>query len=284
VDADAEPSGAVSWPAVFAGAAAAAALSLLLLMLGVGLGLSTLSPWVQEGASAASLGIASILWIALAQLIASGLGGYIAGRLRTRWSGVHVDEVHFRDTAHGFLAWAIASLAAAAVLTTAIGTIVGAGARTGAVVVQAASTAAAGNGSALAAEPTAYLTDSLFRAAPGTAVPAAPVERPVPTGEVARILANGLRAGALPADDVQYLATLVSARTGLSAEDARTRVTATFAQIQQVTAEASANARSAAEVARRASAHATLWLFISLLLGAFVASLSATFGGRQRDA
>ena len=82
------PASAVSWGAIAAGAAAAT-LSLILLMLGIGLGLSAVSPWKQDGISATTFGIATILWITFTQLIASGMGGYLAGRLRTRWVGAY---------------------------------------------------------------------------------------------------------------------------------------------------------------------------------------------------
>ena len=93
----------VSWAAIFAGAAAAAALSLILLVLGTGLGLASVSPWSSHGIEATTFGVSTILWISFVGLVASAVGGYIAGRLRTKWAGVHTDEVYFRDTAHGFL-------------------------------------------------------------------------------------------------------------------------------------------------------------------------------------
>lgn len=118
---------AVAWGAIFAGAAAAAALSLILLMLGTGLGLSSVSPWAYSGISAKSFGVSTILWITFTFIVASGVGGYLAGRLRTRWLSVPIDEVHFRDTAHGFLAWAVATLTTAALLTSTISGILNAG-------------------------------------------------------------------------------------------------------------------------------------------------------------
>ncbi|PIM51972.1 hypothetical protein CS062_17055 [Roseateles chitinivorans] len=117
----------MSWGAVLAGAAAAAALSLILLLLGVGLGLAAVSPWAGDGASAGTLGAAGIAWLAFTQLAASGLGGYLAGRLRVRWRGTDADEVHFRDTAHGLLSWAVATLFTAATLTASVGAIAGLG-------------------------------------------------------------------------------------------------------------------------------------------------------------
>ena len=104
------------------------------------------------------------------------------------------------------------------------------------------------------------------------------------TAEATGIFLNGLKNGALPADDAAYLGQQVAARTGLSVPDAQKRVTEAFARVQIQAREADATAREAADKARKASAKGALWLFVSLLIGAFVASLAATFGGRQRDA
>src|SRR5450830_2072830 len=104
----------------------------VLLMLGVGLGLSSVSPWGHYGTKAGTFGVSTILWVTLTQLLACAMGGYLAGRLRTKWVAVHTDEVYFRDTAHGFLAWAVASLATAALLTSVIGSIVSGGIQAGA--------------------------------------------------------------------------------------------------------------------------------------------------------
>ena len=134
----------MSWGAIFGGAAAAGALSLILLLLGTGLGLSSVSPWATEGIDASTFGVSSILWITFMQLAASGMGGYLAGRLRTKWTGVQTDEVYFRDTAHGLLAWAVATFGTAALLTSVIGSIIGGGIQAGAAVVGSATSAAVG--------------------------------------------------------------------------------------------------------------------------------------------
>lgn len=294
---------AVSWGAILAGAAAAASLSLILLLLGTGLGLSSVSPWARDGASAATLGISTILWVTFTQLMASGMGGYLAGRLRTRWVATDVDEVYFRDTAHGFLAWAIASLATAALLTAVIGGIVGGGIQAGASAAgSAASTAAIATANSPVArqdgtaDPMGYFLDTLFRKDATTApvslgssgvasMPAGSLE-PLPasaTTEVGRIFWNTLRTGALPAEDARYVGQLVAQRTGLSQPDAEKRVVDTYARAQTQLRAAETSIREAADTARKASAYTALWLFISLLAGAFFASLAATFGGRQRD-
>lgn len=301
----------VSWAAVFAGAAGAASLSLILLLLGTGLGLSSVSPWAQSGISATTFGISTILWITFTQIAASGMGGYLAGRLRIKWVGVHTDETYFRDTAHGFLAWSVATLVTAAMLTSAIGSIVGSGVQAGAAVAGGAATtaAAAGTGAATAAagqasqsDAPSYLVDSLFRKNVTAADPnaSAPTTSPIPvaqdaptanqasnstsTAEVARIFANSLTAGApLPAEDVKYVGQVVAQRAGISQQEAEKRVTDTYAKAQTKMAEAKAKAQEAADTARKTSAYGALWLFVSLLVGAFVASFAATFGGRHRD-
>jgi hypothetical protein len=261
-----------------------------LLILGTGLGFSAVSPWSQKGISAGGFGLSTILWVTLTQLFASGLGGYLAGRLRTRWPGVHEDEVYFRDTAHGFLAWAIASLVTAALLTSVIGSIVGSGVQAGASAIGGAATAGVAAVNTELARPdadgtrTAYFMDSLFRGA-AAPVPSTPAQQnsAQPLAEVTRIFMNSLRTGPLPAEDLRYSAQVVALRTGLSQPDAEKRVTDTYGRMQARFNAAQTAARDTADKARKASAHAALWLFVSLLAGAFIASWTAIYGGRQRD-
>lgn len=280
------PGSAVSWPAVFAGAVASAAFSLILLLLGTGLGLSSISPWSNRGASAAVFGFAAIVWILVTQIMASGLGGYIAGRLRVRWAGVHSDEVFFRDTVHGFLAWCVGTLLSAALLASALTSVVSGGAKAVGAVAEGAATAVAAAAPAVASAASgaqAYTMDSLFRRDPNaTAAPPAP-PTPVPVGEATRIFAHSLPDNALPPEDARYLGQLVAERSGLSQADAEKRVTDTYSRTQAQLKAAETQARDAADKARKATIYATLWLFVSLLAGAFSASWLATFGGRERD-
>lgn len=293
-------SSAVSWGAIAAGAAASASLSLILLMLGTGLGLSSVSPWAYNGVSAMTFGVSTILWLTFTQLVAAGMGGYLAGRLRTKWTSVHTDEVYFRDTAHGFLAWAVASLVTAALLTSVIGSIVSAGVQAGDSVAGniATTTAIAGPDMMKSSnnEPMAYFVDSLFRndfnaaADPLVSADGIVMQRTTPEPvtarselEVTRIFLNTLRTEPLPADDIRYVGKLVSQRTGLSQLDAEKRVIDTYARVQAKQHVAEAAAKDVADKSRKASAYAALWLFISLLIGAFVASFAATYGGQLRD-
>jgi hypothetical protein len=172
----------VSWGAIVAGGVAAAAMAILLMTLGAGLGLISVSPWPNEGASAETVGIGVVVWSIIIEVAAFGLGGYIAGRLRTKWANLHGDEVYFRDTAHGFVTWALGTLVFMCLLTSAAGQL----ARTGAEVGGAMGSAAiAGAGAATAAagpqmmgprgNPADYYIDLLFR-------PAAPQGAAAATG------------------------------------------------------------------------------------------------------
>ena len=284
----------VSWGAVLAGAAAAAALSFILLILGVGLGLSSVSPW---SFNATAIGVSTIAWLAFMQLAASGIGGYMAGRLRVKWSAVHTDEVHFRDTAHGLLAWAVATLLTVgllaggprAVLSGAIDAGSGVAAAVSPVAAAGAGAAGARAGEGGGANPLDYFSDMLLRAAPAPAASAAPAatEPGVTLAdqrmEIGKIFATSLSTGSLAADDRAYLGQVVASRTGLTQAEAEARVDAVYGRAAKAAADAKAAARQAAETARKAGAHTALWMFVALLLGAFVASLAATFGGRQRD-
>ena len=212
---------AVSWAAIIAGAFSIAALGLIMLALGWGLGLSSVSPWSNSGLSATTFGVYAAVWLIVVQWVSAAFGGYLTGRLRTKWVGVHTDEVYFRDTAHGFLAWAVAAVIMAAALSSAASSAVGNAARATGLVTSAAEdgigAAAARSGGT---DPMSYLVDTLFRS-DHTDANANPQEM---RAEASRIILSGLRGGEVPASDKTYLAQLVSARTGISQADAEKRV------------------------------------------------------------
>lgn len=253
----------VSWAAVIGGAFVAAALSLILLALGAGLGLSSFSIWSNVGASASTIGTAAVVWLIVMQIISSSMGGYLAGRLRTRWAHIHTDEVYFRDTAHGFLAWAVAFVITAVFLASAAAALAGSTVSSPA---PGAGAAVEGNGQDL--DRNGYFVDMLFRSATPKSDANAAAERT----ESGRIFAHALRQKEIPAADKSYLTQLVAARAELNQAEAEKRVSDVFTSAQQ-----------AAETARKTAAHSLLWAFIALLIGAFCASFGATIGGRQRD-
>lgn len=257
-------SSGVSWSAVIAGAFVAAALSLALLALGTGIGLSISSPWTNRGASSAAVGWTTIGWIILIQIIASSIGGYLAGRLRTKWVSVHTHEVYFRDTAHGFLVWAVALVVTAGFLTSAAAAAIGAAQGT------SGSTVSARDASSIprAVGPDGYAVETLLRSTPT----AARQDNGSTPADVETIMAHAVREGGLPSADRAYLAQIVAMRTGATASDAEKRVD-----------DAYASAAQAEHQGRKAIAHSMYWTFAALLIGAFCASISATVGGRERD-
>jgi hypothetical protein len=258
-------SSGVSWAAVIAGAFVSASLAVILLSLGTGLGLSSVLPWSGVGASAAAISAGAIIWLILMQIISCSMGGYLAGRLRTKWDSVHTDEVYFRDTAHGFLVWAVGLVITASALAGAAASMLGGSPNVSAPAVTRTSESPLVSGDR---SPNAYFVDRLVRSKPASSG-----RDDVPLrAEAETIFANALRQGNLPERDRAYLAQVVSAKTGVSDSEGEKRVSEAFVEAQ-----------GEADTARKALAHLSLWVFVSLLIGAFCASFSATIGGRERD-
>jgi hypothetical protein len=233
-----------------------------LLAFGLGLGLSVVSPWTGAGVSATTFKIGTGLYLVVIAMLASSIGGYLAGRLRTRWVGVHTDEVYFRDTAHGFIAWAFASVLGAVLLASPASSLMG-GAASGAT--QAAASAASQAG------PMDGYVDTLFRSDSPAAQGAGSAQDS--RGEMVRLFTSSFRNGSeLKPADREYISKVVAARTGLSQADAEKRVNEVVTQ-----------AKSDLDAARKATAQLAFWLTASLLIGAFCASLAATEGGGLRD-
>ena len=257
-----EPSIAgVSWPAVAAGAVVSCALTVVLIAFGLGLGLSVVSPWAGAGVSATTFKIGTGLYLIVIAMLSSSIGGYIAGRLRTRWIGVHSDEVYFRDTAHGFVAWAFASVLGAVLLATPVSSLIGGGSSAA---VEGAASASRSSG------PMDGYVDTLLRSdAPASQQGSSNELR----GELDRLFVSSFRNGSdLKPLDREYVSKVVAARTGLSQADADKRVNEVVTQ-----------AKSDIDAIRRATAQLAFWLTVSLLIGAFCSSLAATEGGGLRD-
>ena len=266
------PVSAASWPAIFAGAFAAVAASLILVALGAGFGLASISPWPRSGASATTFTVMTAIWMVIVQWVSALLGGYIAGRLRTKWVGTHSDEVFFRDTANGFVTWAVATVVGAAVLTSAVGAVTEKGIQAA---TSAASSAAPSVASSVNESVSPYDVDRLLRS-PGGAKDASVADE---KAEVTRVLVRGIKTGDVSAEDRDYLSKLVSARAGISETDAQKRVDDTIAAAK----ETEVKARQAADAARKATAATSIFMGLSMLIGAFIASAAAALGGRLRD-
>jgi hypothetical protein len=251
----------VSWAAVTAGAVVSCALTFVLLAFGVGLGLSVVSPWADAGVSATTFKIGTGLYLIVIAMLSSSIGGYIAGRLRTRWIGVHSDEVYFRDTAHGFIAWALASVLGVLLLASPASGLISGGTSG----VTQTTTAASRTG------PMDNYVDTLLRS--DTPASQAASNSNETRGEMLRLFGSSFRnGGELKAADREYVSKVVAARTGLNQADADKRVNDVVTQ-----------AKTDLDASRKATAQLAFWLTASLLLGAFCASLAATEGGGLRD-
>lgn len=271
VENEKSPTSVVSWSAIVAGVAVTGAISLVLIALGSGLGFSAMNPWasttnVGAPVTTKAVTVAGIYFLVTA-VLASAIGGYVTGRLRALWLGTDPHEAFFRDTAHGFVTWAVATLISAAVIGSAVTSITSGAARE-------ATRYAVREGSS-------PFTDQLFDYDPATVAKAragqdsASMTRDYQgdRSAAARLIASTTAPGHVAtADERQRLAVMVSARTGMSMPDAEKRV-----------AMVEADARNAADVARRVGMMVSLWLAASMLAGALASSLGAWEGGAVRD-
>ena len=261
----------VDWPAIIAGIALASAISLLLLAFGSAVGLSFVNFRTFDGVNPVWVAIAAAIWLLWVEVSSFMAGGYLTGRLRRRFADATEHEVDVRDGAHGLLVWAGALVVGAIIAAGGVGAAlnaIGSAAAT-------ATTAASNVADESTLDPNAYFTDLLFRSPNATATTGAQDFR----GEAARILTNGAIAGDVSADDRTYLAQLVAANTGLSAEEAQTRVD----QVMTAVDDARAKAADAAEAARKMTVLGAFLTAASLLVAAAGAWWAASKGGRHRD-
>jgi hypothetical protein len=269
------PSGksAASWPAIIAGAFVAIGASLVLLSLGSGLGFASISPWADHGVSGTTFVVTTAIWLIVTQWISAGLGGYIAGRLRARWHGTHTHEIFFRDTAHGLVTWAVATVVVAALVGASVRSMIAGGAHAALAV---ASANAEGMSSSASFPMAPYGTDKLFRSANSKDSGQSASD---PRVEADHIMANTLATGSLPDADRTYLVGVIAAKTGISISDAQMRLDDWLSKSM----EAQAKVKAEVDAARKAAAQAAIYTALSLLIGAFIASVSAALGGRLRD-
>jgi hypothetical protein len=270
--ASASSAGAVSWGAIAAGAVAAVATTLILLALGAGIGLSMISPWSGVGATAGTVGVSAVVGLVVTQWVAAGIGGFLAGRLRSKWTHLHTHEVFFRDTAHGFLSWALATVLGALLFASVTATGVSGVAKGGADI---AAAGAMGAAHGVAGNADGYFIDTLFRSTN------AADDKSDPRVETGRILIRSTHDGqvALSPDDKTYLAQLVANRTGLSQQDATQRVDSVVAQIN----DAATKVKAAADLARKRAAQLAIVTALAMLIGAFIASAAGALGGGIRE-
>jgi hypothetical protein len=246
--------------------------------------------------SGTTFAVTAAIWLIVMQWVSAAFGGYITGRLRRRWVGTHTHEVFFRDTAHGLVTWAVATVVVAATLATSVFSVVEGGVHAASAGASAAAQGLAqgagrgpgpamGPGAGMGEGPAhasgsladAYAMDKLFRstgsaASGGQAMGDARME-------AGHIVANAWSSGTVSDADRRYLAELVAGRTGLTAADAEKRVD----EFVSDALDAQAKAKAAADTARKAAAQAAIYTALAMLVGAFIACVSAALGGRLRD-
>jgi len=159
------------------------------------------------------------------------------------------------------LSWAVASVVGALLVASTTAFVVSG---TAAVATSAASFA-----------PSAYLLDRMFR----TEHPAASEALAADKAQVGEIVLNGLVNGEIPAPDKAFLTQLVSARTGITRDEAGQRVE----QIISDTKIAETKVQQAADATRKAGATLAIFTGLAMLIGAFIACVSAAIGGQERD-
>jgi hypothetical protein len=276
------PSSFVEWGAVLAGAFLAAAISFVLLTFGTAIGLSATSPWPNSGASGKVVATLAVLWAMMQQIGAFMAGGYIAGRMRSRWHESTQHEVEFRDGLHGGLVWAVGIVIGAALLMATAG----AAARTGADVVGKAAGVAASSGDPMDSvldnmlRPTSVAQAGTSTSPPaGAAAPTAISPRARSAGttdetraEMARVLASAVASGSLSESNRNYLVQLVAQRSGLAPQEAERRVNEAFTA-----------AREAADKARKAAILTGFVTAASLVISFGAAWWAAMRGGHHRD-
>jgi len=254
----------IEWGPVFAGAVLAAALSFVLLTFGMAIGLSATSPWPNSGLPARVIASLAIFWIMAQQIGTFMAGGYVAGRLRSRWHEPAQDEVDFRDGLHGGLVWAVGIVIGAALLMATAGTV----ARTGAELTAKTAVAA----TASTTNPMDLVLDSMLRPAAAVSPRASGQPMDDPRPQISRILTSAVASGSLSEPHRTYLAQLIAQRAGIPQEEAARRVD-----------EALSAAREAADKARRAAILTGLVTAISLLVSFAAAWWAAMKGGEHRD-
>jgi len=238
----------IIWSAIIGVAVAASAFLIIMAPLGSSLNFTGASPWHSMSASEKSFTLMSAVWLILMQWVSSGIGGYLTGRLRTGWIGAHTHEVFFRDTAHGFLSWALA-------------TVLGAGLLAASAVHMAENHGVNGSLSEDFAISRLLRTDQTNSTiTEQDRIDASLALRQISENEVA------------PDADKNYLQQLVETRTGLSAIDAEKRVDDTIAQVKETF-----------RTAHKTMTVAGLFIFLSMWIGAFIASAAGALGGRHRD-
>jgi hypothetical protein len=247
----------LQWSPILLGAFASTALSFVLVTFGatVGLGVTSAVPTWRD--ASAALWILSGIYLILQAILSFGLGGYVAGRVRTSVATGPVEQTEQADGLHGLAVWALA-VVMGAILATLLGAAT-----------LSRSTVAVGSIRTSAAEPLlSYELDRLYRA--GRRAPN--IDLTSERAEAGRILLTASSHNGMSVDDRAYLIQQVAGATGLAGPDAERRVDSVIV-----------NAKTAIARSRRSTVILAFSVATALLLGAVAAWAAACAGGRHRD-
>ena len=265
----------VDWPAIIAGTVVASAISLVLLTFGSAIGLSLTSAYEGSGISAAGFGIAAALWLIWVQVSGFFAGGYLTGRMRRRNYDATEDESDIRDGSHGLAVWGVGVLLGALIAFSGITAAVSTATTAASNVAAGAAAAAVGSADEMA-DSGEMIVDRLLRGGAAARDGASAADQ---RAEVSRILLSSAATGTLDPADRQYLVDTVAARAGIPPEEAQQRVDQIYAQAQELEAQA----RAAADRARKIAVIGAFMTAASLLIGGVGAYFGAVLGGNHRD-
>jgi hypothetical protein len=297
----------ISWKAVFAGTLTILVLQLLLSLLGIGIGASIVDP-LKEQDPMSGLGIGSGIWLILSTILSVYVGSMVAGRLT-------LIPMRIEGALHGFLTWALASLATVYLISTVSASLVSGTAgivgKTASMLGQGVSAVAPGITSAIKDQaqeqgidlnsikneamtflrqnvkntPNAANTasDDQANTAGSTENTQAPDQASTDLFAIIdRTLGQGKEK--LEAPDREALVKALTTQTSMSPDEAGAAVDrwqettkAAQAKMAEAAQQAEQKAREAGDAAARGISKAALWSFISMLLGAIV----SVFGGIQ---
>lgn len=247
----------LSWTPIVAGAIVASSISFVLLTFGSGIGLAVISPSATWRDTSSLLAVLGGLWLLLTSLASFALGGYLAGAFRPTVRDATAPTMEFRDGIHGLVVWGLAVLIGAAL----------------AFAMPRTSALRSGGAVPTASNAESFLAFELDRLLRSDRKPdAAEVNDPELRAEAARIIFSGLGRTEITSDDRRYLVRAVMTRAGVAQPEAEARVDRTFAA-----------SKTAVSRARRGAVILAFMIGASLMIGAAVAWLAATAGGKHRD-
>jgi len=268
-----------SWGAIFAGAVTALVAQILLTLVGLGIGLSALDTNGGDNPSVAAFSTTAGLWWVGSGIVASLIGGYLAGRLSGRGS---------RATSgyHGLVSWAVTTLVVIYLLTSSVGSLLG-GTFSG------LSSVLGGAGQAIGGT----VQTAAQAAAPSLSKVSNPIDgieqqvRQQAAGQdpqAARDAAVSAMRAALTGDAAQQkqaedrAAEALAKAQNIPVDQARSQVQDYKKQYEQTVTEAKQKAKAAAEETRKTAAQGALYAALALVLGAVAAFLGGLAGTVKR--